>query len=183
MDSGFGTADVLSFLAAESERGVLPTETASALMIGSRAVFAHLSPEESADLRRVDVACAVARFATARAEDFSARSLEEYARRTHRAWELFSAWKANPAHFRPKTRVTAASLARAANARGHVFGAVRENGGTDTHDAHYTFREAYESTLPIRRGHLVTISNIPTDLTAEEAERLASFVRMLGASE
>lgn len=38
----------------------------------------------------------------------------------------------------------------------------------------------YQSSFPVRPGTVVTLSNIPNDLTSEEAERLAQFVRLLG---
>ncbi|MHB8564318.1 MAG: hypothetical protein ACYDDA_10335, partial [Acidiferrobacteraceae bacterium] len=37
----------------------------------------------------------------------------------------------------------------------------------------------YRSALPVRPGLVVTLVNIPYDLTSAEAERLADFVRML----
>lgn len=39
-------------------------------------------------------------------------------------------------------------------------------------------RVGYDTALPIRPGHVVTISNIPHDLTTTEAERLAQFIRL-----
>jgi hypothetical protein len=37
----------------------------------------------------------------------------------------------------------------------------------------------YRSAIPIRPGLVVTLVNIPSDLTSAEAERIAGFVRML----
>jgi hypothetical protein len=37
----------------------------------------------------------------------------------------------------------------------------------------------YQSSLPVRPGLVVTLTNIPYDLTGAEAERLASFIKML----
>ena len=37
----------------------------------------------------------------------------------------------------------------------------------------------YRSAVPIRPGLVVTLVNIPYDLTGAEAERIAGFVRML----
>lgn len=39
--------------------------------------------------------------------------------------------------------------------------------------------DSFETTVPVRQGQLVTISNVPKDLTAAEAIRLAEFVKML----
>lgn len=37
----------------------------------------------------------------------------------------------------------------------------------------------YRSSVPVRPGLVVTLVNIPNDLTRAEAERIAGFVRML----
>lgn len=37
----------------------------------------------------------------------------------------------------------------------------------------------YRSSVPVRPGLVVTLVNIPNDLTSAEAERIAGFVRML----
>jgi hypothetical protein len=37
----------------------------------------------------------------------------------------------------------------------------------------------YQTAFPVRPGQIVTISNIPDDLTRAEAERLAQFIQML----
>ena len=37
----------------------------------------------------------------------------------------------------------------------------------------------YQSSLPVRPGLVVTLVNVPYDLTSAEAERLANFVKML----
>lgn len=39
--------------------------------------------------------------------------------------------------------------------------------------------DAYQTAFPVRPGHVVTVSNIPLDLSAAEAERLAQFIRLL----
>jgi len=182
----YGSAAVLDFLAHAGERGMLPAGTASALTVGCRTVFEILEPGEAEDLRAVDLDRLITRFVDKRARDFNPSSLTEYGRRVRRSWNLFSAWKRDPANFAPKTRATAAKRAGKRLDR-----PAAESGGTRTPTAPVPsavlavdaleLEGAYTSSFPIRRGHVVTISNLPSDLTTVEAERLAAFVKLLGA--
>lgn len=183
----YGSVAILDFLAHASERGMLPAATAGALAVACRTVFEILEPAEAEDLRAVDLDRLVSRFVNKRARDFNPSSLKEYGRRVKRAWDLFSAWKSDPANFSPKTRATDAT--RRAK-RVDRPSAEPGSGAVPAAPAPPTVRSveafempgAFSSAFPIRRGHVVTIANIPADLTGEEAERLASYVRLLGAT-
>ena len=181
----YGAAAVLDFLTHAGERGMLPAATASALAVACRTVFDVLEPEQAADLRQVDLDRLVKQFTNKRARDFNPSSLKEYGRRVKRAWELFSAWKSDPANFSPKTRTTAKrgvkrSDRSAADPVGTPTPTVSVPSTALAVDP-FEFEGAYASAFPIRRGHVVTISNLPSDLTIAEAERLAEFVRLLGS--
>lgn len=93
--------------------------------------------------------------------EFSPDTLKEYDRRVRRAVSMYTSWRDDPANFKAKTRATSVS-------RKDEESAVGSTGGS-----------GYGTAVPLRPGHVVTISNIPEDLTSAEAERLAQFVRML----
>ena len=40
-----------------------------------------------------------------------------------------------------------------------------------------------DSSLPVRPGVVVTLGNIPNDLTKAEADRLAEFIKMLAVGQ
>jgi hypothetical protein len=187
MATEYGTDAVLDFLTHAGERGLIPPGTASALSVGCRTVFAILEENESLDLRSVDLDRVVARFFNRRAKDFNPSSLKEYARRVHRAWALFSSWKADPANFRAATRTTTAKTSRDSKMRNGGVASVESLHAplstVQLESAPTTvFPDTFSSSFPVRRGHLVAISNIPHDLTVEEAERLAAFVTLLGVN-
>ena len=183
----YGAAAVLDFLAHAGERGMLPAATASALAVACRTVFEILEPGEAEDLRGVDLDRLVSRFVNKRARDFNPSSLKEYGRRVKRAWDLFSAWKSDPATFAPKTRSTAAKRDAAKRTERPVVEPVGAPTSAvpapppDLAFDPFGQNGAYSSAFPIRRGHVVSITNLPSDLTVAEAERLAAFVRLLSA--
>lgn len=104
--------------------------------------------------------------------------------------KLFADWRASPANFTVKTRATAArgattsagranaTVLRPAAAQGAATG-ESGNGEPDPGEFPTAAGTGYRSAFPIRPGLVVGISNIPSDLTKAEAERLAQFITML----
>jgi hypothetical protein len=177
MANEYSVDDLLEFLDHASDRGLMPPATAQSLAVAARSVFAILSDEERIDLRQLDLDAVTKRFNNKRAKDFNPSSLKEYDRRAHRAVALFRQWREDPANFSPKTRTTSAKAKKR--------GGRAETDSVLVAEPELTYSPAvqagrgYQSAFPIRPGMVVTLSNIPNDLTPDEAERLATFVRML----
>jgi hypothetical protein len=186
----YGSVAVLDFLAHAGNRGMLPSATAGALAVACRTVFEILDAEEAADLRQVDLDAVVKRFENKRARDFNPASLKEYGRRVRRAWGLFTDWNNDPANFAPKTRATAAKkpdgkpARRAPDAASPVPVSAPVTAPAAVSSVGFPSPEldgVYATAFPVRRGHMVTITNVPADLTSDEAERLAAFMRLLAS--
>lgn len=175
MAGEYSVDELLEFLSHAAQRGLMPSATSQALAVASRRVLDILSPEERNDLRRLDVDAVVKRFGNKHAKDFNPSSLKEYGRRVHRAIDLFLRWRADPPAFSVKTRTTgsvrrkekSATPLNAEPAPGSDSATVTATGS------------GYQSAFPVRPGMVVTILNIPTDLSKAEADRLAQFIKML----
>jgi hypothetical protein len=179
MATDYSVGELLEFLNHAADRGLMPAATARALAVACRNVFGILNSEEGADLRRVDLPNVIKRFTNKRAKEFNPSSLKEYARRAQRAVELFVKWRADPASFSVKTRTTrtpARKKERTESAE-KLAPLEREHDGNASPALVGSF--AYQSSFPIRPGTVVTISNIPIDLSKVEADRLAAFIKML----
>lgn len=174
MTNGYSADDLLEFLDHAGDKGLMPAATAQALVVATRNVLAILSDEEKADLSQLDLDAAIKRFNNKRARDFNPSSLKEYGRRIRRAVELFLNWRENPANFTIKTRTTSAP-------RKKDKGSANSEPATRdaTEQAPDDVAGTYRSSVPVRPGLVVTLVNIPNDLTSAEAERIAGFVRML----
>jgi hypothetical protein len=167
--------DLLEFLDHAAKRGLMTTATAQALAVASRNVLGVLTAEERADLSRLDIDAVVKRFVNKRAKDFNPASLKEYGRRVRRALELFGTWRQDPAAFTIKTR---------GNGRPRSKQKDADNGGQEAQGAREDpiptqIAGTYQSSFPVRPGMVMTLQNVPNDLTAAEAERLANFIRLL----
>lgn len=175
MANSYSVDDLLEFLDHAAVRGLMPTATARALAVASRTVLGILTDDERADLSQLDIDAVIKRFVNKRAKDFNPTSLKEYGRRVRRAVDLFVKWRNDPANFAIKTRASNGSRRKESGA---------ENGEPTKKDAQEAALpserpETYQSSLPIRPGLVVTLVNVPNDLTGAEAERLANFIRML----
>lgn len=176
-NAAYSIDELLSFLEHASDRGLMPVATATALGVACRNVFGVLSEDEKGDVRQLDLKSVAKRFHNKRAKDFSGETLREYERRVNRAVGLFLQWREDPANFRAPTRSTSLSRKRKSN--------------SDSESEDETMARAAESAplpavpgtfqtaLPLGPDRIVTLVNVPVDLSAAEAERLAAFVRML----
>ncbi len=179
MANGYSKDDLLDFLAHASDKGLMPAATATALGVASRNVLGVLGDEEGHDLRKLDLEAVIKRFTNKRAREFNPSSLKEYGRRLHRAVGLFLNWREDPANFTVKTRATGKGKQkpRAVHPGSSFPDVTIDDEPSARHDI-----GGYRSAIPIRPGIVVTLSNIPPDLTATEAERLATFIRMLAVN-
>lgn len=183
MPTDYSSDALLGFLQHASDRGLMPTATAQALMVACRNVFATLSDAEKVDVRALDLEAVIGRFTDQRADDFNPTTVTEYVRRVRRAVELFLSWQNNPATLTVRTRATKSN-------KPMPMATVHDAVPSDTrHDHSYAYPMGdvagstspggYQTSFPLRAGLLVTLSNVPQDLTVQEAERLSVFIRML----
>ena len=184
MPNEYSVADLLDFLSHAGERGLMPAATAQALAVAVRNVFGILDSEEQADLRQLDLDATIRRFNNKRARDFNPTSLKEYGRRVRRAVDMYTKWRHDPADFSVKTRPSTAGKKPRANKKEAAAQDITESraGVPVTTDVQMPVLSApggYQSAFPVRPGRVVTLLNVPEDLTSAEAERLAQFVRML----
>jgi len=175
MANDYSVADMLEFLAHASQRGLMPAATAQALAVACRNVFGILGEDEVTDLRTADLDGIIQRFTNKRAKEFNPTSLKEYARRARRAVDLYLQWRGNPADFSVKTRATTPKKDRPKSSSQPTRTVEAD---VDHPPTQIPFG-GYQSAFPVRPGRIVTISNLPEDLSKAEAERLANFIRML----
>lgn len=185
MQNGNSVEDLLDFLNHAGERGLMPAATAQALAVATRNVFSVLDGAERSKLPLDDLDGVIRRFNNKRARDFRPASLKEYARRVRRAVEMYQQWKADPANFTVKTRATNTSGKKGRENGPAAAPAVSRAVSEDTEAAatplllHPTTTGGYQTAFPLRPGQVVTISNVPPDMSPAEADRLAKFIRLL----
>jgi hypothetical protein len=176
MATEYSADELLRFLDHTAEKGLMPAATATALQVAARTVFAILTDQERSDVRNLDLDAVTRRFENKRARDFTPGSLKTYGSRFRRAVAEFITWRDDPGNFRPKTRLTAASRARrsAPDVEHHV-----EDLTETSRPPASSVPGNYQTAFPLRSGTVVTLFNLPEDLTPAEAKRLSDFITML----
>lgn len=173
MTNNYTLDDLLDFLNHAGDKGLMPAASAQALAVAARNVFGVLDDNEQEDMSKLDLDAVIRRFNNIRARDFNPSSLKEYGRRIRKAVDLYEQWKENPADFSVKTRAPRKTRKESqAETR-----SIEVNQTNTLISPNRT--DAYQSSFPVGPGRVVTLSNIPQDLTSAEAEKLAQFVRML----
>jgi hypothetical protein len=187
MQNGHSVEDLLDFLSHAGERGLMPAATAQALAVATRNVFSVLDGAERSNLPLDDLDGVIKRFNNKRARDFNPGSLKEYGRRVRRAVDMYQQWKTDPANFTVKTRSTSTSKKKD-RANGRTATLTHPGSSTETAEPAPSPTSApsipgasagYQTAFPVRPGHVVTVANLPLDLSSAEAERLAQFIRLL----
>ncbi|MGI8812739.1 MAG: hypothetical protein ACR2IH_09475 [Pyrinomonadaceae bacterium] len=174
MANQYAMDDLLDFLSHIGDKGLVPVATAQALAVATRNVFGALEEDEQKNIGGLNLDAIIKRFNNKRARDFSPASLKEYGRRVRRAIELYEQWKDNPANFSVETRAPRKSKKESVH-----FPADTSNNGPNEVQHAPNRVGTFQSSFPVGSGRVITLSNIPEDLTSSEAERLAQFVRML----
>lgn len=176
MANAYTADDLLEFLDHAGDKGLMPAATAQALAVASRNVMGILSEQEKKDLSQLDVDSVVKRFNNKRARDFNPSSLKEYGRRVRKAVELFLSWREDPSSFSVKTRAKSGPRWKD---RSHETAETSDSDQGPADGVGVSRPGTYNSSIPVRPGVVVTLSNVPHDLSKAEAERLANFVKML----
>lgn len=190
MQNTHSVEDITDFLAHAGARGLMPAATAQAFAVATRNVFSVLDEAERSHLPLDDLDSVIDRFNNRRSRDFNPTSLREYGRRVRRSVDLYLKWKSDPANFSVKTRSTSSSRRKAKpNSSATVKQLANPSDRIEPIEPQSPVSfavpvspDGYSTAFPVRPGHIVSIANIPNDLTSSEAERLAQFIRLLAPS-
>ena len=187
---------LIEFLDTKGERGDVNRTTAKAFRIATAKILSVESANlASIDIRKLDVPDLLERFANRHRADYGDGSLETYKSRFRRSVAMYLSWLEGDSNWK-NAGLTAAGSKQQASRPAHRAGARKQAPKTREPDAAaesraidlVDSRAATESItrlmtyhVPLRPDLIVSVS-LPVDLTMEDAERLANFVRSLAFS-
>ena len=179
MDPDFSREALAKFLEMIESKGLGNAHTVGALKVASSKILGDLSPDEEADVRKVDVRLAVKRYNNKNPNLLSPRSLAEYERRTALAIREFVRYHDDPRGYE--------GIGRGAPTRpdrSEKKPRKAESGGTETAVPVPTPQAASPTSsglslaFPLRQDFLAQVV-LPRDLKSDEARRLAAFIATL----
>jgi hypothetical protein len=181
MPNGSYTVEsLLQFLKYAGMEGLVNPASARSRRNAVEQLAAELTPEERADLRRLDVSDLASRFHKLEESSIRMEALELYADRFRRALTDFLAWNENPASFDTVGGERLRAIPRGSGGRSGI-----------EPEQEVAERIALESTdnpsnivpVPLDDNRTVHVAGLPLDLTEDEAEKICRVVRAYAASQ
>lgn len=173
---------LLEFLRTVERKGWLNRASARAMLSACQQVSGSLDPNERLDVGVIDIEGAVQRFAN-RNPDVAPNSLRDYRSRATKSVRLYWEWRKNPTGWKPPG---SSGIARrqGASRPGYVRGKPRtpkdlspEIGGETNLGTDTLSERGLTFPFPLRPNVIISIGNIPPDLSVSECERIASFLK------
>lgn len=182
--NGYSTTDVMEFLEYMATKGLAKKSTMSSRRVSCSKVFAILDDEQREDVREIDLEEIMARFANISGSNYTPDTLTVYKSRVAKSIEEFLRYKQNPAGFKlsstVRTRKRLRPEGREEEASEPASGgedSPQEGGGGNSEIQTIDFPVA------LRPGCIVRVCGIPTDLTKNEASKIANVVSAMVAIE
>jgi hypothetical protein len=173
---------LLKFTDLLASKGLAKGNTAAALKTAASKILSDLSPDEEADVRKVDVPLAVRRFNNKNPNALSPASLAQYQRRVANVIDEFVQYVENPTSYSgiggrtPKAGKTDNGERQRPPVKRQT---ATEASGQDVPSASPTSGSSGLSLeFPLRADFLAQVV-LPRDLKSDEAKRLAAFIATL----
>lgn len=185
------------FLDYALDKGLMKKETASGRKRAANQILGILDEHELHDLRQVNLETTASRFANLQGSNFKPSSLQVYVSRTKSAVQDFISYVDDPINFKssvnvrggsgnggskksqPKQRDTKKTdLTTSSQAPAH-HASISTHGTSSQAQTAGTIPGTLVFPVPIRADLIVNISNIPSDLTEQEAAKIAAVVKAL----
>lgn len=175
---------LLQFIDWMAGKGYAPANTASSRKAAANKVISALGEDEAADVLAIDVEDAISRFATKHGGNYSTESLQSYKSRLKTTLDDFRDYKSDPVGFRPVGR--ASSRTKADRVEPKKRPPIRHRTPPPSNSASTASAPPSVSQnvvpVPIREDVVVKVGNLPFDLTAEEAKKIANVILAYGGA-
>jgi hypothetical protein len=173
-DNRYSAEALGKFLDYLTEKGLLKQATAMSRKTAAMRILSVLDDADRLDLRKIDIDDVFNRFQNRAGSGFKPDSLATYKTRFSAALSDFLKWVENPAEFRtsvaPRSKGDA-DEAGTKKARSNLIGVSRRSTQPEM--------DGFVFPIPIREGVVVKISNVPSDLSKEEASKIAAVIQAL----
>lgn len=177
------------FLEYLADKGKVPRATIVSRKAACNKMLGILSADERRDLRELDLEELAVRFQNLEGMNYTGDSLKTYKSRVSVAIDDFIRFKENPSTFRVKQSAQKRSSPRSGDA---AQGSMRQASSVDTmapnqaiapQVPHHRNTHGMAIPVPIRADLIVTLSNVPFDLSSSEAQKIANVILALAGTD
>jgi len=193
-DSRFSSKEMFQFIDFIGDRGIVNESKAKNWKGATQQFLAILADEEKTDLRNLDLDHLFERFGNIKRTSMSGSSIKIYGSRFKGALNDFLSWAEDPANYRHSGRtITPGSDTKSKNSKSGVAKTTSKKPDPQA-SSHKEVPEQQSSPqpvenrvvvfpIPISGGRIVTINNLPHELTKADAEKIGSVIRALAMPE
>lgn len=176
MDNQFSEEAFIEFLGYLASKNLLNSSTASARKAAVAKILSAADDDEKQDLRNLDKDLLFQRFANKHGRDFTPESLVTYKSRFNAAFADFISYKNNPSGFRVgKGRKTFKEKNGVGKKNAEKFS---ESSPKNLSPPNFSFdTKAYVLQIPISNGTIIEVRNLPLELTAGDATKIAAIIQ------
>jgi hypothetical protein len=181
--------ELLRFLDYMADKGLMKRATVQSRKAAVNTLLSILTDEEAADLQGLDIDHLIGRFHNIKGDEFKPASLRVYKSRLNSVVDDYTRYRREPLTFKPQSSGSRERSPRSASPKTDPAGSeVRGSANVRQAPAPTTGSgmEAVETIvfpIPIRKGVIVRVSGIPSDLTPDEAEKIGNVILALSGSQ
>ena len=180
MADDFSVQGLLAFLDYEREKGLVKDATISARKAAVNAVLGILDADEAVDLRQTDIDRVMTRFSNKSGTNFTPDSLKTYKSRVSSAISDFLSYRESPINFKPGLNARTSRRSKPDDTDGKQVKNT-ESFSRGSADGFSSTSTAFP--IPIRPDLIVRIVGLPSDLTKQEASKIAKVVMAMANEE
>lgn len=179
-DSRYSATKLVEFFDYVIIKGLMNKETANSRKIASAKILEVLDEQERSDLRQLDIEDAFQRFVHLKGKGYSPQSLSVYRSRFSAAISDFIAWVGDPLNYRSATATRATKKTIRTDGKERQAGVSRKSPERPSIPVQppvdLGLTDHLSLPIPLRKGVVVKISGLPSDLTPDEAKKIAAIV-------
>jgi hypothetical protein len=183
MSTGYSRQDLLNFLDYLSNKGLMKKDTVSSRRAAVNTLLSILSDDEATNLKGLDMDMLLQRFVNLKGSGFKPESVRVYKSRLGAVLADFERYKRDPLNYKPNH---AARERPSRSQNGETPKETPKQAATPppvTASANDDEIQAIEFPIPIRKGVIVRVAGIPSDLTPEEATKIGNVILALSGSQ
>ena len=189
-DSRFSEEAFFQFIEFVGKKGLVKPTKANNWKSAGIQLLSILDSNEKSDLRNIEVDALVDRFANLKGTDVTASSLKTYRSRFKGAHSDFISWAEDPVNYSPSGRTHSAKPKASPSMEVLSTKKIKQN---TNYPPNNELAEQASSIagptdsvvfpIPISGGRIITINNLPHELSKADAEKIGAVVKALAIPE
>lgn len=177
MTDNYSIQELNKFLDYLRTKGLMKADTVAARKAAVNGVLGILTPEETKDVRSLDLDDVILRFANLKGSGFKPESIRVYKSRVSSSIADFLEYRKNPVTFKPNVSGQRSSSSPKRGNKDEKGSIAKNRNHTSEHSEVAADEVIFP--IPLRPDLVIRLVGIPEDLSKREASKIAAVVMAL----